>query len=123
MLVAWLLVVLRNALADFARSHTNDGIVSGVVTGILAKDCNPQCAFFEVVCPPGQGLGNHEFQENREAAALMKVRILQKAFKLLDDGSLVFLSRRYPGVQLIGQHWLRSSHRNHSQGDGSRFTI
>src|ERR1700677_2990935 len=104
MLVTWLLIILGNPLANFPSSHSNDGIVGSVVIGILSKDLDPQCALFDVVSPPCQSLGHYEFQKDREALAFVEVRILQKAFELLHNGSLVFFARRCPAFHLLGQH-------------------
>ena len=44
-LVSWLLIILRDPLADFSSRHSDNGIIGGVVVRLLAEDLHAQRTF------------------------------------------------------------------------------
>jgi len=57
-LVAWILVILRDALANLGCGDTHDGVGGGVVVRIAAEYLNSEGSFFNQVGLAAQGMLN-----------------------------------------------------------------
>ena len=55
-LVAGILVVLRNALADLCRGYANNGIGGGVIVGTASENLDAQSPFLERILLAGKSL-------------------------------------------------------------------
>ena len=89
-LVAGVLVVLGDALADLGCRDANDGVGGGVVVGVLAEDLNAEGSLFEGVRLAGDGVVNDEAEEGGKATAVTEVRIGEQALHLEMDGAPFF---------------------------------
>jgi len=89
-LMAGVLVVLGDALADLGCGDADDGVGGGVVVGVLAEDLDAEGSLFEDVGLAGDGVVDDEAEEGREAAAVAEVGIGEQALHLEMDGVLCF---------------------------------
>ncbi len=82
-------VILREAFADFAGCDADDGVGIGVVAGGAAKDLDPDAAFFELSGVAQEGLLDDIGEEGGVALAVGEKRVGDEALELFADGCRV----------------------------------
>lgn len=120
-LVGGLLVVLGEALADFAGGDADDGVCVGVVVAGAEEDVGAEIALFEDFEAAGEGLLDDKAEEGGVTLAVAEVAAFDDAFKLQQeffaaegsaiDGDHIFTGRYDQSLrfhQRIVQHASRS---------------
>jgi hypothetical protein len=81
-IVAWLEVVLGEALTDFGGGVAHDGVLVGVVVGRAAEDLGADDSLFQMVEVAVDGGGDDVLQEGGAAAAGAELRRGEEAVQL-----------------------------------------
>ena len=82
MLMTGLLIILRNALANFARRDPDDGVEGRIIVGALAEDLNPNGALLQQFPLAIQSRVNDVAEEGGETAAMAEVGAGEQPFQL-----------------------------------------
>ena len=96
-LVCGVVVVLSEALADFAGGDADDGVGVGIVARDASEDLHADGAFLDLVGVAGEGLFDDEAEESGVTFALEKKRVSQESVEVGENGVFVGLGLRDPG--------------------------
>lgn len=97
--VGGIVVVLGEALADFAGCDADDWIGIGIVAGGAGEDLHTDGALLDLVGVALESLFDHEAEEGGITFALEEKWVREEQIELCEDDSLVLRRLRNPGLE------------------------